>query len=173
MSRVHRRGEGGLKRPPKGSAAAFWAIERLLEAPSGSREASWAMLRPLDHGIEASQDNDDKADKDDGDKGTHLKIVGCRQESRQLESLHIYDVPWARRKSKENLKSPPAKIRCIFMMSRDHVEKCRKVLQRTFVQNLTPQVASKRLAKQLRCIFTVSRDHVVEGRTVPKKCLLS
>ena len=61
---------------------------------------------------------------------------GREQKSLQLHSLHIYGVPWPGRKSSENQKSPPAQIHSIFTVSRDHVEKRRKVLERTFAQNL-------------------------------------
>ena len=59
-----------------------------------------------------------------------------RAKGRQLDSPHIYGVPWPGRKSSENQESPPAQNHSIFTVSRDHVEKCRKVLERTFAQHL-------------------------------------
>ena len=44
--------------------------------------------------------------------------------------------PKGRREETENQKRPPEHIHCIFTVSRDHVEKCRKVLERTFAKNL-------------------------------------
>ena len=51
-----------------------------------------------------------------------------RAHGRKLESLHFYGVPWPPQTIGENRKRPGKNIRCIFTVSRDHVEKCTKVV---------------------------------------------